>query len=585
MHFNEHTKLGEIMACPATKAILFSYLPQLKDSPYLSFLKRSSLAQLAENKLMSGSLSEHLPSILKDLAHTEVLLEPERVYEPSEHYEAADVEIASAALEAPGIAEKWGIFELAIKGPKHGNPFVDVQLFADFKQNDQTITVRGFYDGDGMYRVRFMPGTEGVWQFTTSSNARSLHQLSGEFLAVPAAAGNNGPVRVANTFHFAYENGKRFIPVGTTCYVWNHQPQALQAETLASLKHSPFNKLRMCTFPKSYQYNNNEPELFPYEGSLENGFDYTRFNPRFFRQLDEQIAALCELGVEADLILFHAYDRWGFSEMSKQADNRYLQYVVARLAAYRNIWWSLANEYDLMWAKEEEDWERFAAIVTSEDPYKHLLSIHNCHHFYDYSRPWVTHCSVQRVDVYKTAEYTDQWRKQWNKPIVIDECAYEGNIDMGWGNITGEEMVRRFWEGAVRGGYVGHGETYLNDEEILWWSKGGKLHGTSPARIAFLRGIMEEGPSEGLNPYNAEWDAASAAVIDHYYLYYYGFNRPSYRLFSMTPAVRFHVDIIDTWNMTITRLPNTVEGTFRIELPARQYMAIRLIRAEEALHE
>ena len=187
--------------------------------------------------------------------------------------------------------------------------------------------------------------------------------------------------------------------------------------------------------------------------------------------------------------------------------------------------------------------------------------------------------------MYKTAEYTDQWRKQWNKPIVIDECAYEGNIDMGWGNITGEEMVRRFWEGAVRGGYVGHGETYLNDEEILWWSKGGKLHGTSPTRIAFLRGIMEEGPSEGLNPYNAEWDAASAAVIDHYYLYYYGFNRPSYRLFSMTPAVRFHVDIIDTWNMTITRLPNTVEGTFRIELPARQYMAIRLIRAEEALHE
>jgi hypothetical protein len=51
---------------------------------------------------------------------------------------------------------------------------------------------------------------------------------------------------------------------------------------------------------------------------------------------------------------------------------------------------------------------------------------------------------------------------------VIDECAYEGDIDQGWGNITGEEMVRRFWEGAVRGGYVGHGETYLHPEDILW---------------------------------------------------------------------------------------------------------------------
>ena len=27
-------------------------------------------------------------------------------------------------------------------------------------------------------------------------------------------------------------------------------------------------------------------------------------------------------------------------------DDRYLRYVVARLAAYRNVWWSLANEYD-----------------------------------------------------------------------------------------------------------------------------------------------------------------------------------------------------------------------------------------------
>jgi len=391
--------------------------------------------------------------------------------------------------------------------------------------------------------------------------------------------GNDGPVRVADTFHFAYESGKRHIPVGTTCYVWNHQPKALQEETLESLKHSPFNKIRMCVFPKSYQYNHNEPELYPYEGNPQDGFDFTKFNVAFFQMLDRQILALRDLGIEADLILFHSYDRWGFSEMSKETDNGYLRYVVARLAAYRNIWWSLANEYDLMWAKEEEDWERFASIVTSEDPYGHLISIHNCFGFYDYTRDWVTHCSVQRVDVYRTAENTDEWRKQWNKPIVIDECAYEGNIDMGWGNITGEEMVRRFWEGAVRGGYVGHGETYLNDEEVLWWSKGGKLVGDSPARIGFLRRIMEEGPEEGLTPYNADWDVASAAILDHYYLYYYGFNRPSYRLFNMTPGISYHVDVIDTWDMTITRLPETVEGSFRVDLPAKQYMAIRLTRA------
>ena len=72
------------------------------------------------------------------------------------------------------------------------------------------------------------------------------------------------------------------------------------------------------------------------------------------------------------------------------------------------------------------------------------------------------------------------------KPVVLDEIAYEGDIQHGWGNLTGEEMLRRFWEAACRGGYPGHGETYLNKENILWWSHGGKLHGESHKRFGFL---------------------------------------------------------------------------------------------------
>ncbi len=36
--------------------------------------------------------------------------------------------------------------------------------------------------------------------------------------------------------------------------------------------------------------------------------------------------------------------------------------------------------------------------------------------------------SIQRIDAYKTAEMTTDWR-QWGKPVVVDECAYEGDID------------------------------------------------------------------------------------------------------------------------------------------------------------
>jgi hypothetical protein len=176
--------------------------------------------------------------------------------------------------------------------------------------------------------------------------------------------------------------------------------------------------------------------------------------------------------------------------MPRAADDRYVQYLVRRLSAFRAVWWSLANEYDLLSWKAGEDWKRLAEVIRRNDHVSHLTSIHNCFGFYDHARPWITHCSIQRTDVYRTAENTGEWRDAYAKPVIVDECGYEGDIDQGWGNLSGQELVRRFWEGAVRGGYVGHGETYLNEREELWWSKGGELAGDSPRRVGFLLEII-----------------------------------------------------------------------------------------------
>ena len=102
-------------------------------------------------------------------------------------------------------------------------------------------------------------------------------------------------------------------------------------------------------FPKRYTWNTNEPPAYAFEGAP-GRFDLTRFNPAFFQQLDRRVLDLQRLGIEADIILLHPYDdgAWGFDRMSAEQDDRYLRYVVARLAGYRNVWWSLANEYDFM---------------------------------------------------------------------------------------------------------------------------------------------------------------------------------------------------------------------------------------------
>ncbi len=478
--------------------------------------------------------------------------------------------------------ERWGIFELAAGGPETGNPFKEVSWTAVFRNSGRMFHAPGFYDGDGIFKVRFSPDLPGAWTFETSSSEAGLDGLAGSFDVTEASPGNHGPVRVANTFHFAYEDGTPHNSIGTTCYAWTHQGNELEEQTLDTLAEAPFNKMRMCVFPKHYDFNHNEPEMLPFAGSLETGIDFERLNPACFRHLEKRILELQKLGIEADIILFHPYDRWGFAEMSPETDDFYLKYVVARLSAYRNVWWSLANEYDLFPNKTIGDWERFARIIMDNDPVSHLRSVHNCGAFYDYSRPWVTHCSIQRTDVYKTSENVTEWRERWRKPIVIDECTYEGDINHGWGNIPGTEMVRRFWEGYVRGGYMGHGETYMNPEEVLWWSKGGKLTGSSPARIAFLKRIAEEGPGQGMTPipnrYGVDWDVAVGGQEGQYHLYYFGFFQPSFRIFTVNPAWTFKVEVIDTWNMTVEEVPGTFSGTFRIDMPTRQYMAVRLRR-------
>ena len=50
-----------------------------------------------------------------------------------------------------------------------------------------------------------------------------------------AARDAHGPVRVADTFHFAYADGTRMRPIGTTAYAWTHQGDELEQRTLATL--------------------------------------------------------------------------------------------------------------------------------------------------------------------------------------------------------------------------------------------------------------------------------------------------------------------------------------------------------------
>lgn len=380
--------------------------------------------------------------------------------------------------------EQYDIFEKKIMGPAPTESQVKVAVAGTFTHQNKKITVKGFYNGNQEYIIRFMPEEAGVWQYELTTD--KIKEV-GEFECIDPSSQNHGPVKVQG-MGFKYADGKPFFPFGTTIYAWIHQPQEIIEETLQTLKGNPFNKVRMCIFPKSMIYNTNEPDLFPFCKDDQGKWDVHQPNLIFWQQLEKKLHALNDLGIQADLILLHPYDRWGFAELSREEVLVYLDYCVRRLAAYRNVWWSLANEYDMLFNKNEEDWEFFGEFLFDNDPYHHLLSIHNWIKLYDFSKEWISHCSIQSNTVEDSLRFYDQYQK----PIIIDECSYEGDIEPHWGNISGFEMTHRFWKVMTSGGYCTHGETFYREDEVLWWAKGGRLYGKSPTRIAFMKKIMEE---------------------------------------------------------------------------------------------
>ena len=496
--------------------------------------------------------------------------------------------------------EKYGIFEYTVKGVPSSAP---TEGAATFRNGETVRQVHAFLTGAGEYRIRFMPEEEGLWNYQISICGR---EQEGTLQCVPNTGENHGKV-MADGDCFRYTDGETYIPFGTTCYAWIHQTEELQEQTIKSLSESPFNKIRMCVFPKSMPYNNNNPDCYPFLKKEDGAWDVNRPDLVFWEKLDKRIMQLGELGIEADLILFHPYDRWGFAELSQEDSLTYLEYCVARLAAYRNIWWSLANEYEMLFRKSAEDWDAYGEMLQEQDIYGHLISVHDIFAPYP-KRKWMTHCSIQ----YQASDLDKvlRWRQEYQIPVVIDECGYEGDLPFNWGSLTAFEMVHRFWWVMLRGGFCTHGETFHREDEILWWAKGGRLYGESAPRIAFLKALLYSLPGkrhlaemDGKNPNEADTkdteedslrpflnrlaDAPEEAretfmaVVrplrlegETWYLEYFNRNRPVYADLHLAKNRKYRAEVIDIWNMTREMIGEDLSGDVRVSLPAKEGTAI-----------
>jgi len=505
--------------------------------------------------------------------------------------------------------------EFTFQGPVPEAGWAQADVSATFTNGTARIDIKGFYAGDGAYKVRFLPRQVGEWRYKVSGVVSG----EGAFTVEPHEEGRHGLV-VADGLHFRFEDGAKYLPFGTTVYALAHQDDALTEQTFMSLAASPFNKVRMCVFPKHCNYNHNEPPFYAFEKTADGTWDVSRPCLAFWDRFERVIGRLADLRIQVDLILFHPYDRWGFATLPRADDRVYMDYLLRRFAALPNLWWSLANEYDLVASKSLDDWQGIEAFVAAHDPFRHLLSNHNCFTPWDFTRPAVTHVSYQT----KRLTRIPYWREKYGKPVVVDECCYEGSVPEGWGNISGREMTARVWRVVASGGFCTHGEAfYAGEEGIVWWGRGGKLVGESPARIAFLKelvyglpGPLDSAPTrgggltaavemarsvgipkaietlklpvymDGLLHGLLKMDPAEFAVFfdgepefksrcgDEAFLEYLDLQCAAYDDLDLPADRTYRVEVIDTWEMTRTHVLEHASGKTRIDLPAKEGIAV-----------
>ena len=82
----------------------------------------------------------------------------------------------SLAHSAESEVEQYHICEIGLRsGTTHENPF-DVSLSASITGPEgKELEVPGFYDGDGVWKLRFSPSLLGVWTWSTSSDDPELN--------------------------------------------------------------------------------------------------------------------------------------------------------------------------------------------------------------------------------------------------------------------------------------------------------------------------------------------------------------------------------------------------------------------------
>ncbi|HWB87509.1 MAG TPA: DUF4038 domain-containing protein [Bryobacteraceae bacterium] len=366
--------------------------------------------------------------------------------------------------------EQYHSHDFSFSAPVAGNPF-DVEFSADFiGPNDVRLHVPGFYDGGGVWKIRFSPTERGQWSMRTSSTSKALDGKTeaGIWCSRNLSSTIHGGLQVdpAHPHHFIYEDGTRYFLLGYEAdWLWGADmldpKRTLMRHLIDQIASRGFNQVLVNVYAydtswspgRKHQWDWGPAPVFPWEGTNDKP-DHSRLNPKFFQIYDGMVQTLQEKGIVAHIMLKVYNKKVNWPPKYSKDEERYFRYVVARYQAFSNVVWDFSKE-----AHNEKDFhlqQHLIELVRHTDAYEHLVTAHDDDMFY-----W-------NPEFNKDLDFrTDQQHSFWPEmiafdravrkyPVVNAEFGYERGVDSfptyriadDW-----QELLRRAYLIYFAGGY------------------------------------------------------------------------------------------------------------------------------------
>ena len=247
-------------------------------------------------------------------------------------------------------AQEWRKYEIIFSSnSEYENPIQDVKFFEVTFTSPTGIdkTINGFWDGEKVWKARFMPYETGTWSFITRcSDAKNpgLNNQTGTFLcranSNPKDIYKHGPViNPQGTYHLTYADGTPFFYMA--CTAWNGALKSTDAEWeeyLTQRVKNSYNAIQLVT-TQWRGCDKSSEGLVAFEGS-----GRIRINPDFFRLIDKKIDQVNDHGLVAAPVILWALQNGSGRELSPgyflPDDQAILlaKYIVARYGGNHVIW-------------------------------------------------------------------------------------------------------------------------------------------------------------------------------------------------------------------------------------------------------